>query len=47
MKNKICIITSGALPVPDVKGGAIERLMTMLAEENEKYGLLDITILSM
>lgn len=45
MKNKICIITSGALPVPDVKGGAIERLMTMLAEENEKYGLLDITIL--
>ena len=45
MKNKICIITSGALPVPDVKGGAIERLMTMLAEENEKYGLLDITII--
>lgn len=45
MNNKICIITSGALPVPDVKGGAIERLMTLLAEENEKYGLLDITIL--
>lgn len=45
MKNKICIITSGALPVPDVKGGAIERLMTMLAEENEKYGLLDITVI--
>lgn len=45
MKNKICIITSGALPVPDVKGGAIERLMTMLAEENEKYCLLDITVI--
>lgn len=45
MNNKICIITAGALPVPDVKGGAIERLMTILAEENEKYGLLDLTIL--
>lgn len=44
MKNKICIITAGALPVPDVKGGAIERLMTILASENEKQGLLEITI---
>ena len=45
MKNKICIITYGALPETDVKGGAIERLMTMLAEENEKYDLLDITVI--
>lgn len=47
MRNKICIITSGSLPVPDVRGGAIERLMTLLAEENEVYNLLDITIVGL
>lgn len=47
MIGKICIITSGILPVPDVKGGAIEHLMTMLAKENENHGHLDLTILGM
>lgn len=47
MKNKICIITSGVLPVPDVKGGAIEHLMTLLSNENEKQHRLDITIVGL
>lgn len=47
MKQKICIITSGFLPVPDVKGGAIERLMTILIDENEKKELLDITMVGL
>ena len=41
----ICLITYGALPVPDTKGGAIERLLTMIAEDNEHQHRLDITIL--
>ncbi len=32
------ILPASALPVPAVKGGAIETLMTMLLEENEKHG---------
>lgn len=35
MKN-ICFITSGVLPVPAVKGGAIEQLIQQLCEDNEK-----------
>lgn len=33
---KIAIITSGAKPVPDVKGGAVEHLTTLLIKQNEK-----------
>lgn len=43
---KLCIISSGILPVPDVKGGAVERLMTMIAEDNEQRNLMNLTILT-
>ena len=43
---KICIVTAGLLPVPDVRGGAIERLMTMIADVNEKEHRLEITIVT-
>ncbi|HOU67689.1 MAG TPA: glycosyltransferase family 4 protein [Paludibacteraceae bacterium] len=46
MKNKVCILSPGFLPVPDVQGGAIERVVTMLVEENEIEKKLDLTILS-
>jgi spore coat protein SA len=34
-KKRICIVTGAQLPIPDVKGGAVERLVTMLIEDNE------------
>lgn len=43
---KIAIITSGLLPLPATKGGAIETLIDTLVLENEKYKKLDITIYS-
>lgn len=46
MKKKILFIPTMVLPFPDTKGGAIERLMTMLIEENEKEALADFYILS-
>lgn len=48
MRNRprIVLATPMQLPVPDVRGGAIERLMTMLIEENEKDNLLDIHVIS-
>lgn len=45
-KFKLCIISSGILPIPDVKGGAVERLMTMIAEDNEQRKLMRLTILT-
>jgi spore coat protein SA len=35
VKPKICLIVPNILPVPAVKGGAIEHLMQIIAEENE------------
>ena len=46
MKKKILIVSPMALPVPDVMGGAIERLITMLIEENEKEQLCDLCVIS-
>lgn len=43
---KIAIITSGLLPIPASKGGAIETLVDSFVFENEKYKKLDITIYS-
>lgn len=43
---KICFIIPKGLPVPCVKGGAIERLVTDIIEQNEKDKLLDITVVS-
>ena len=43
---KICIIVPNLLPVPCVKGGAIERLVTDIIDQNEIDNKLDITIAS-
>lgn len=43
---KIAILTSGILPVPAVKGGAVENLIDFYLEYNEKYGLHEVTVFS-
>ena len=35
--KKICFFTNGVLPVPPVKGGAVENLVKLLLDENENY----------
>lgn len=42
---KIAIITAGSLPVPNVRGGGVETLVTKFLEENEN-GKQDITVFS-
>lgn len=44
---KIAIITSGLLPLPATKGGAIETLIDSFVQENEKQKKFEITIYSM
>lgn len=47
MKRKnICIVLPGVYPIPDVKGGAVERLMTMIAEDNERFNRFNLTVIS-
>lgn len=43
---KIAILTSGILPVPAVKGGAVENLTDIYLEYNDKHQLHDITVYS-
>ena len=43
---RIAIITSGILPVPAVQGGAVENLVDIYLEYNDKYKLHDITVYS-
>lgn len=43
---KIAIITSGLLPVPATKGGAIETLLDTFISENEKQKKANITVFS-
>jgi glycosyltransferase involved in cell wall biosynthesis len=43
---KIAILTSGILPVPAVRGGAVENLIDFYLEYNDKHHLHDITIYS-
>ena len=43
---KICIVTGCQLPIPDVMGGAVERLVTLLIEDNEKYGDYEFTVVT-
>ena len=45
-KPRICFVTGGQLPVPDVLGGAVERLITMLVEDNEKTENFEFTVIS-
>jgi glycosyltransferase involved in cell wall biosynthesis len=42
----ICFITNGILPVPAVKGGAVENLIQAILDKNEEYQRLNITVLS-
>jgi glycosyltransferase involved in cell wall biosynthesis len=42
----ICFITNGVLPVPAVKGGAVENLIQSILDKNEEYRRLNITVLS-
>lgn len=46
MRYKICILSTCILPIPDVKGGAVERLITMVLDENEKNPRFDITVIT-
>lgn len=46
MKKNIAIITSGYMPLPPVKGGAVEALVQMIADENEKKNEVNLTIFS-
>ena len=43
---KIAIVTSGLLPLPAVKGGAIETLIDSFVKENENQKVFEITIYS-
>ena len=43
---KIAILTSGLLPVPAVQGGAVENLIDLYLEYNERHRLHDITVYS-
>lgn len=43
-KYKIGLVVAGCAPIPDVLGGGAERLITLLAEENEKYDRVEFYI---
>lgn len=43
---KIAVLTSGILPIPAVKGGAVENLVDFYLEYNERQRLHDITVYS-
>ena len=42
----VAIITCGYLPIPAVKGGAVETIVDNFIEENEKYQKVKFTIFS-
>ena len=42
----LAIITSGFLPVPAAKGGAVENLIENFLNENEKYRKMNLTVFS-
>lgn len=44
--EKIAIITSGFLPVPASKGGAVENIIVNLLKENEQNNKVEFTIIS-
>lgn len=43
---KIAVLTSGVLPVPAVQGGAVENLVDLYLDYNERHQLHDITVYS-
>lgn len=46
VKKKILVIISGGLPIPSIKGGAVETLIDMYIDENEKIGKYDFEVYS-
>lgn len=44
--KKILVIINGGLPIPYIKGGAIETLINMFVDSNEKEKKYDITVYS-
>lgn len=45
-RKKILVVISGGLPIPSVKGGAVETLIDMFLEENEKLNKYDFEVYS-
>ena len=43
-RKKIAFVAGSNLPVPAIKGGAIETLLTAFIEQNEKHPVYDITV---
>ena len=43
---KVAIISGGKLPVPAVKGGAVETGIQQLVEQNEIYKNIELTVYS-
>ena len=46
LKMKLAMITSGFLPVPATKGGAVENLIENFLRMNEEYEDYEITVFS-
>ena len=44
--KRICFVTSGSLPVPAVRGGAVEQLVQQLCEDNERAPKFEITCIT-
>ncbi|WP_297646037.1 glycosyltransferase family 4 protein [uncultured Treponema sp.] len=44
--KKICFFTVGVLPVPPVKGGAVENIIKLFIDENEKSHGADFSVVS-
>ena len=45
-KKRVLIVTPCILPVPSVRGGAVEKLITDIIDENERRELLEITLIT-
>ena len=45
-RKKILVVISGGLPIPSVKGGAVETLIDMFLDENEKMNKYDFEVYS-
>ena len=45
-KPRVLVLTYGKLPIPAVKGGAIETLLDSLIEENEQQQQVELIVLS-
>ena len=45
-RKKILVVISGGLPIPSVKGGAVETLIDMFLDENERLNKYDFEVYS-